>query len=181
MVFNVSIFDKYLGHLKDKPCNFIEIGTYKGESAAYLLKNWPLSELVTIDPLTPYPIAGYEDYITKDLLKDIIINLSPYTERCVLDKRRSDEAFLNIDPDSADMVFIDGDHRAATVYSDSINALRVVKPGGLIIWDDYKWTPKNIPNGEYNLDCPKWGIDFFLATNKQLKVLQKEYVVVAQK
>jgi hypothetical protein len=38
----------------------------------------------------------------------------------------------------ADLVFVDGSHAESYVASDSAKALRIVKPGGLILWHDYK-------------------------------------------
>jgi hypothetical protein len=37
----------------------------------------------------------------------------------------------------ADLVFVDGAHAESYVASDSAKALRIVKPGGLILWHDY--------------------------------------------
>lgn len=36
-----------------------------------------------------------------------------------------------------DMIFIDGDHSPSGVISDTKNALRILKQGGLIFWHDY--------------------------------------------
>lgn len=38
-----------------------------------------------------------------------------------------------------DWIYIDGDHSYTGAYNDLCNALKVVKKGGLIIGDDYKW------------------------------------------
>ena len=38
-----------------------------------------------------------------------------------------------------DWIYIDGDHSYTGVKNDLNNAIEVVKPGGLIIGDDYKW------------------------------------------
>jgi predicted O-methyltransferase YrrM len=37
-----------------------------------------------------------------------------------------------------DMIFVDGSHAASYVESDSRKALRMVRPGGLIFWHDYR-------------------------------------------
>jgi hypothetical protein len=38
-----------------------------------------------------------------------------------------------------DWIYIDGDHSYTGAYNDFCNALKVVKKGGYIIGDDYKW------------------------------------------
>ena len=37
-----------------------------------------------------------------------------------------------------DLVFVDGSHALSYVQSDSRKALRLVKPGGIVIWHDYR-------------------------------------------
>ena len=37
----------------------------------------------------------------------------------------------------ADLVFVDGSHARSYVESDSVKAMRIVKPGGLVLWHDY--------------------------------------------
>lgn len=37
-----------------------------------------------------------------------------------------------------DIVFVDGSHEQFTVFADTLHALQILKPGGLIIWHDYK-------------------------------------------
>jgi predicted O-methyltransferase YrrM len=50
-----------------------------------------------------------------------------------------DSAMFDYSPyeKSIDIVFVDGSHAYDYVKSDTMNALRIVKPGGLIIWHDY--------------------------------------------
>jgi len=38
----------------------------------------------------------------------------------------------------ADVVFVDGSHAQSYVVSDSAKAMRIVKPGGLVLWHDYR-------------------------------------------
>jgi hypothetical protein len=40
--------------------------------------------------------------------------------------------------DFADVVFVDGSHAHSYVRSDSAKAMRIVKPGGLVLWHDYR-------------------------------------------
>lgn len=39
--------------------------------------------------------------------------------------------------DWADLVFVDGSHARSYVESDSYKAMKMVKPGGLVVWHDY--------------------------------------------
>lgn len=40
--------------------------------------------------------------------------------------------------DSSDLVFVDGSHAYSYVKSDSQKAMRMVKPGGVVLWHDYR-------------------------------------------
>jgi hypothetical protein len=37
----------------------------------------------------------------------------------------------------ADLVFVDSGHDFDTVLSDTQNALRIVRPGGVVLWHDF--------------------------------------------
>ncbi len=51
------------------------------------------------------------------------------------DTRSFDYSFL---AGTCDFVFVDGGHMRDVVESDSRNALELVRPGGVIVWDDYQ-------------------------------------------
>lgn len=177
-VFNTDIFDKYLSHLKDVECNFLEIGTFEGQSTVYLLENWKHCHVTTIDPIAPYPIPGYEDYIKPELLNTIQTNLAPYADRCTYINDFSYNALPTQLNNSYDMAFIDGDHRALSVLEDAACCYELVKPDGLIIFDDRKWVPKGYKPGEYDMNCPNWGITSFLLNYPMVQILEDNYVTV---
>ncbi len=51
----------------------------------------------------------------------------------------------------ADLVFVDGAHSESYVLSDSAKALRIVRPGGLILWHDYSG-PQSAPGVFHGLN-----------------------------
>jgi len=51
----------------------------------------------------------------------------------------SDEWFEQFDDEMLDWIYIDGDHSYEGCLKDLENSLKVVKPGGLILGDDYGW------------------------------------------
>ena len=60
-----------------------------------------------------------------------------------------------------DFIYIDGDHSPEAVAIDAAGAWNILKPGGIISFDDYEW---NHPAGiQYN---PKPAIDKWLAEHK---------------
>lgn len=47
---------------------------------------------------------------------------------------------------SCDVVFVDGSHAYSFVVSDSEKALRMVRPGGVVLWHDYYAQPDRVPD-----------------------------------
>jgi hypothetical protein len=58
-----------------------------------------------------------------------------------------------------DLVYIDGSHEAADVLSDAVLAFRLLREGGLMIFDDYLWGGGNASTA---LNTPKPAIDAFM-------------------
>ena len=54
-------------------------------------------------------------------------------------RMHSDEWFENYDGEKLDWIYVDGDHSYEGCLKDLNNAKEVVKPGGLILGDDYGW------------------------------------------
>jgi predicted O-methyltransferase YrrM len=49
---------------------------------------------------------------------------------------------------SCDLIFIDGSHAYSYVESDTRKALKMIRPGGVIVWHDYRW-PGGSAKGVY--------------------------------
>src|SRR5262249_42658837 len=76
-----------------------------------------------------------------------------------------------------DVVYIDGSHRAADVYSDAALSWPMVAQNGIVIFDDYEFDQM-----EGELERPKLGIDAFLtAIPGQHRLIHKNYQVVIAK
>ena len=79
--------------------------------------------------------------------------------------------------DFFDAVYIDGGHASPAVSQDAVLALLVIKPNGLIIFDDYLWD-----GGATELDRPKLAIDSFLNLYEgKLELLHQKHQVVVRK
>jgi SAM-dependent methyltransferase len=106
----------------------VEVGTYEGRFARDLLKVCQPTKLFLLD-LTDADIKR----AASDLIADPRIQLIVGDSSQSL-SRFGDERF--------DWIYIDGDHRYEGVRNDLIQAARVVKRGGLLIFNDYTiWSP----------------------------------------
>lgn len=169
---------KWLAHLKDKPAVGLELGTFKGESAEWALKNiytHPDSKFHCVDTFEGsiehkvHKIDCSEnEKIARERLADFA-NVS-------IHKMMSHE-FLKSSKEQFDSIYIDAAHDAMNVLRDSILSFELLKVGGTIIFDDYGWTamPKEI-------DRPKMAIDAFLACYAQrIQLISKGFQVCIKK
>jgi predicted O-methyltransferase YrrM len=71
--------------------------------------------------------------------------------------------------DLYDFAYIDGSHETTDVIKDAVLTLDLVKPGGIIAFDDYVWSPGHADGGVH---APKLAIDAFGAIfREQLEIL----------
>lgn len=81
-----------------------------------------------------------------------------------------------------DFIYIDGSHQAPDVLLDAVLAFRLLRVGGLIVFDDHLWS-ETMPYGKDPLRCPKPAIDAFVNLNfRKLQIITAPlYQIVVQK
>ena len=148
-------------HLIEKGSRGVEIGVWKGSTTKKFLER-KLEKLVLIDPwsVDPYKERGEEkfnEYIKRyselvegkteekfqsyydEVYREVIqlfgrvpsVNIFRSTSSQWFEENWSGELF--------DWVYIDGDHSYEGVLYDLEMSQKIVRKGGLIIGDDYKW------------------------------------------
>lgn len=155
---------------KYNPRRILEIGAFEGQSICYLIdligKNEKL-EIYCLDTWTGgQEHVGY-DMTSVELLFDQNINeaIQSSGKQHQVFKLKGDSS-LGLSSLIAqgrsnyfDMIYIDGSHEAPDVFSDAALSYRLLRVGGLMIFDDYVW------GGGINSDPimnPKMAIDGFL-------------------
>jgi hypothetical protein len=91
-----------------------------------------------------------------DRFKD---SIEPYKDRVTIVRGESGVELHKFPCEPTfDFVYIDGSHYSKDVLEDAILSWRLVKPGGIIIFDDFTWTT----NGDFSdLRGPRTGIEAF--------------------
>lgn len=157
---NLRMISKHLPKsLQDLQC--LEIGSFEGKSAIMILDHLPNSHLTCIDP--------WDDAYVKDLAlfsnwdkhfigqyDRFLSNTKAYSDRITSIRGKSSVVMPTLESEAYDFVYIDGDHSEEAVYQDAIQAYRVCEPGGIILFDDYKWT---YPIDDRTTGCTGTGID----------------------
>jgi len=171
--FSRNTFDWYvvLDKFKNEKFKYLEIGSFEGNSALFVMKYFKNSNLVCVDQWKQlYEIdgkrEGYEHLPIDSVEKNFDENLKNYTSRFIKMKTSSD-LFFNKNNAMFDIIFVDGSHYAKDVWNDCLNSWAILKKNGILILDDYFW------KGYDDLkDNPAFAI------NKFLKKIRKEYKVI---
>jgi predicted O-methyltransferase YrrM len=115
--------------------NIFEIGTFDGSTSLMLARTVPEAHVYTLN----LPPEGK----TSKGFREAQARASESFQRAPEGKRITqlygDSRFFDFSPyyDRMDLVIVDGGHMAACVIPDTENALRMIAPGGVIVWDDY--------------------------------------------
>lgn len=159
-----SLFSE-VGWDPQSPKNVLEIGCFEGRASIWILQNLlchPASRLNCVDPYLPGDVVGpAEIHLVEERFRR---NVQLFGERVVLHKQLSHEALPKLrarQEDVFDFIYIDGAHDAPTVLVDLVDSFQMLRPGGLIICDDYGVLPDSgVDNAETTV--PKLAIDAFL-------------------
>lgn len=131
------------------PKLIFEIGTYRGRTALNFALNSPHDcRVLTLDLPPAIEPAARMNVADASLVRTRNVG-ADYRGKDVsykIEQLYGDSLKFDFDPyaGQVDLVFVDGAHHYAAVRSDTKNALRMVRRGGVILWDDFA------NYGEYN-------------------------------
>lgn len=149
-----------------KDTTFLEIGTFEGRSTQWFLDTIltdPSSKIICIDTFQGSPEHVGMDVITHGLKDTFLSNMQEYKGRFRVLQGESQDILRTREFDNKiSVAYVDGSHRASDVLTDLCLVYPTVKPGGLIICDDYMWNYNSFKSE----DIPKTAIDSFLVCFK---------------
>jgi len=166
---------------------FLEIGSFEGRSAVWIAENMMQDGdiLGCIDTWEGGEEHSAEDMGAVEARFDCNINLlrTKYPERYIDQyKDTSTKALVQIlsPPNYSKFAFIyiDGSHIAKDVLTDACMAWPLLKPKGLMVFDDYNW----MPSPRDILHRPKLAIDAFVNIfAEEVEVVHAGYQMVIRK
>lgn len=169
-------FEAHLQHLKDSSCRILQVGAYSGDASIWLYENILVhskdSVLVDVDTWegSDEPVHHGLNWGTVEEIYDLKTEEGQKSNKILKYKGTSDDFFRG-NTELYDFIYIDGDHTAYGVIKDAVNSFEVLKPGGIIAFDDYQWSAGLGANKE-----PKMAIDSFLNIYAdKINVIFKEY------
>lgn len=119
----------------------VEFGTFRGRTTFQLAANSP-GPIHTIDIARPLPDERrenverktYPDYTPGELFVSADASIRGKITQWIGDSRELDLSPLH---GTAGLVYVDGGHSYDVCLADSLAAFRLVRPGGVVVWDDY--------------------------------------------
>lgn len=124
--------------LYERPLQALEIGSWEGLSGRFLLDMLPLAHLTCVD--TWEGADEHQDMPLSVVEGRFDRNLARHARRLTKFKGTSLAFFAAQPPRQCfDLIYIDGSHHSDDVIVDAIKGFERLKPGGLMILDDYLW------------------------------------------
>lgn len=150
---NIPVWDKALAPFKGKSgIQYLEVGLFEGRATMWMIENiltHPTSRLTGMDLF-----AGDHENQHGSFKETYLANLqlSGAADRATTIQGNSQVELRKLPLESCDIVYIDGSHLNADVLEDAVLCWRLLKDGGVLIFDDYGGGAAN----------PKLGIDTFV-------------------
>ncbi len=158
---------------RHKPQTLLEIGSYEGASACYLIDTLARDAAIELHCVDTWEgsVEHTHGYLPMSLVEErfhrntaLAIQSAAHPVNLVVHKGESGiilpELIAAKMQERFDLIYIDGSHRAPDVLFDAVVAFKLLKPGGLMIFDDYLWHDPSIESFD-PLRNPKIAIDAF--------------------
>lgn len=127
-------FFKYLNFLEGN-FNYLEIGTYEGNSAMFVANTFPKSNVYCVDNWNKTEEYGDQNFDIVE--KNFDYNTSSFNN--ILKFKNNSDDFFKKNNALFEVIYIDGYHKDFQVLKDCRNAWKILKKNGLLICDDYIW------------------------------------------
>ena len=135
----VPVWTRVLAPYAGRPeTHYLEVGVFEGRSAIWMLNNILTHPTSTLTGIDLFPGDLKERYLAN-------LELSGVAHKAITITGRSQVELRNLKPDSYDIIYIDGGHTGDMVLADAVLSWDLLKVGGLLIFDDYRWKMEEYP------------------------------------
>lgn len=139
---NAERWTGLLAPLAGRPnLEFLEVGAFEGMATVWLLTNVltdPSSRITAIDTWDGSPEHGPD--LTDGLWERFLGNIDPWLAQVTIIRQPSWRGLRQLRAEPwLDFAYLDGSHDAPDVLSDLVLTWPLIKPGGVLVCDDYPW------------------------------------------
>lgn len=159
------------------PKRILEIGSFEGASACYMIDKMSDIHQIEIHCIDTWE-GGIEHQsggmaeanmqsVESRFLENTKIAIAKSVHRADLriHKGKSDTCMSHLLSQGRqgyfDFIYVDGSHQAPDVLCDAVLGFRLLRSGGMMVFDDYLWH-EDLPTGRDILRSPKPAIDAFI-------------------
>jgi len=159
------------------PNSVCEIGAYEGSTTFWICDNLsPHNENLKIYVVDPHDTSADLSVDFSEVKKNFQHNLqaNPYQNVTYINKPSEDGLIDLITQDlKFELVYVDGDHRAAGVLTDLVLSWKILAPGGVMLCDDTTtWRHVDKNGTAASQMSPRMAVETFIQCNwHKLKLL----------
>ena len=173
---NVGVWQELMTEFAGRPnVHYLEVGIAQGGSALWMLENVLTSSSSSLTGVDVFDSPKWRQNVRTSGRSAAVTTLIG----------RSQSVLRALRPGRFDIIYIDGSHVGGDVLQDAVLAWSLLKPGGLMIFDDYCMDFSDIDVGGSPRPLavlPKLAIDAFIATHgAHLDVVHQYYQVAIRR
>lgn len=135
---NIQHLEGAIERIEGKHENALEIGCYEGRTTLKLLEHF-----LHVDVIDTFEgskeIENYDAALCKDILKNFTENIGEQADRVGVYKGPSTKWLSQfiVSGRQYDFIYVDGNHTAFQAAIDGLLSIELIRPGGVVIFDDY--------------------------------------------
>lgn len=172
----IPVWSRVLGPFKGRAdLGYLEVGVFEGKSVVWMLENIltdPSSHVTAVDI--------FPGELKSTFLRNV--ELAGRTEAVTAIEGLSSVELRKLPLQDYDIIYIDGSHTADDVLADAVLAWGLLKPGGVMIFDDFLWVGRGGGNLLPEELRPALGVSSFIAAYRnEIEVLENGYQVLLRR
>lgn len=173
---NIPVWEKVLSPYKGMAnVHYLEVGVAEGRSVIWMLENILTDPSAKVTAIDTFPGSLKDKFLAN-------VELSGSSEKVTTIKNYSQLALRNLPFESFDIIYIDGSHAKNDVLEDAVLSWRLLKQGGILIFDDYRYIGFNYENFSDTDYFPKEAIDVFVhCFDEYFDVVHNEYQLILRR